>query len=129
MPRFVYLTLSFAAFAFIGCNAKLNEEKPFNLTPSARDKIYLFDAQSAEQTIKVSVTSSEAVDVFVFLKKDAPDPAGLDDAELRKKALASKLGTTSDTITVKVPAKQDYSLVVSLSMKSKKADGKVKLTN
>ena len=129
MPRFVYLLLPFAAFAFIGCNAKLNEEKSFNLTPSARDKIYLFDAQSAEQTIKVNVTSSEAVDVFVFLKKDAPDPAGLDDADLKKKALASKLGAVNDTLIVKVPAKQDYSLVVSLSTKSKKADGKVKLTN
>lgn len=121
--------LSLTAFAIAGCNARLNEEKSFNLTPSDRDKTYQFDAQSAEQTVTMKVTSSEAVDLFVFLKKDVPDASTLDDADRKKKAMSSKLGVTSDTLVVKVPAKQEYSLVVALGIKSKKADGKVKLTN
>ena len=130
MSRFLCLMLSLGALTFVGCGAKkLNEEKSFNLTPGERDKIYLFDAQSSEQTIKVAVTSSEAVDLFVFLKNDVADGAALDDNDRKKKALASKIGVTSDTLTAKVPAKQEYSLLVSLSLKSKKADGKVKITN
>ena len=129
MSRFLSLLLMLGAVALIGCGAKLNEEKAFNLLPTDRDKIYLFDAQSSGQTLKAVVTSSEPVDLFVFLKKDVADPAGIDDAERKKKAITSKLGTTSDTLTVKVPAKQEYSLLVSLSLKSKKADGKVKITN
>ena len=129
MSRFVFLMLSFAVIAIAGCNAKLNEEKSFNLTASDRDKLYQFDAQSSEQSITMKVTSSDAVDLFVYLKKDVPDPVGLDDADRKKKALSSKLGVTSDTLVVKVPPKQEYSLVVALGIKSKKADGKIKLTN
>ena len=129
MLRFCCVLLSLVVFAFIGCNAKLNQEKSFSLTPSEQDKVYIFDAQSSEQTVNIAVTSSEAVDLFVFLKKDVAEPAAVEGHEREKKAFAKKLGAISDTLTVKVPAKQEYSLVVSLSTKSKKADGKVKITN
>ncbi|OWK37743.1 hypothetical protein [Fimbriiglobus ruber] len=124
------LVLVWVAVAGAGCAAKLNDERSFSLPEGSEpDKLLILNAQPSDQTIKVAVTASEPVDVYVFLTKDVAEPRDVAAGDRAKKALASKTGVTQDTLTAAVPAKQEYKVLIGLSEKSKKAEGKVKITN
>jgi galactose mutarotase-like enzyme len=116
-----------------GCGpARLKEDRSFTLPDAGtgdRDKVFQLKAQKSEQMIKVEVTATEPVDVYVILTKDAENPADLSEADREKKATASRKGVTGETVTAKVPANQASQVLIALGGKSKKADVTVKMTN
>src|ERR671911_1351513 len=94
------------AFLVAGCADKLRTESAFTLPDGGNTtKVFDLPAQSAEQTIKVEVTSDKPVDVFVMPAKDAPGLDGLPTKEWQTKAPTFKEGVTKQTLTAKVPAK------------------------
>jgi hypothetical protein len=118
------------AFLVAGCADKLRTESAFTLPDGGNTtKVFDLPAQSAEQTLKVEVTSDRPVDVFVMPAKDAPDLDGLPTKEWQAKSVTFKEGVTNETLTAKVPAKQATKVVVTPSAKSQKAQVKVKLSN
>ncbi|HET6574955.1 MAG TPA: hypothetical protein VFG68_15220 [Fimbriiglobus sp.] len=113
-----------------GCANKLDTTSSFTLPEGGNaTKIFDLPAQSAEETIKVQVTSDKPVDVFVMLAQDAPNLDGLPSKEWQTKSVTFKEGVTSDTLTAKVPAKQATKVVVTPSAKTQKANIKVRLSN
>ena len=117
-------------FLVVGCADKLRTESAFTLPDGGNTtKVFDLPAQSAEQTLKVEVTSDQPVDVFVMPAKDAPDLDGLPTKEWQTKSQTFKEGVTNETLTAKVPAKQATKVVVTPSAKTQKAQVAVKLTN
>ena len=113
----------------VGCGPnKLNVVKSFDLSTERPAVAFDSPAQSATQTVKVEVTSDNAVDVYVLLNAPA-DAADLDEKDLRAKAAASKTGTKGETLSVQVPAGQAVTVWVGRSGTTQKATGTVKLTN
>ena len=124
------LALFVLAFLVAGCADKLRTESTFTLPDGGNTtKVFDLPAQSAEQTLKVEVTSDKPVDVFVMPAKDAPGLDGLPTKEWQTKSVTFKEGVTNETLTAKVPAKQATKVVVTPSAKSQKAQVKVKLSN
>ncbi len=125
------LTLPFALgiIALVGCRAdKLNETRDFTLSQEGLDRLIEMPAQKYEQTLSVTVSATEPVDVYIFLKS-AGDLRDATAADRAKKALASKTGTQSDTLTAKIPANDAPNVLVLLGEKSKKSSVSVKLAN
>ena len=117
-------------FLVAGCADKLNTTSSFTLPDGGNTtKVFDLPAQSAEQTIRVEVTSDKPVDVFVMSAADAPNLDGLPSKEWQAKSVTFKEGVTSDTLTAKVPAKQATKVVVTPSAKTQKANVTVKLSN
>lgn len=118
------------SFLAAGCANRLRTESAFTLPDGGNTtKVFDLPAQSAEQTIKVEVTSDKPVDVFVMPAQGAPNLDGLPSKEWQAKSTAFKEGVTSDTLTAKVPAKQATKVVVTPSAKTQKATVTVKLSN
>lgn len=118
------------ALLVAGCADKLRTESAFTLPDGGNTtKVFDLPAQSAEQTLKVEVTSDRPVDVFVMPAKDAPDLDGLPTKEWQTKSVTFKEGVTNETLTAKVPAKQATKVVVTPSAKTQKAQVTVKLSN
>jgi uncharacterized lipoprotein YmbA len=117
-------------FLVAGCADKLRTESTFTLPDGGNTtKVFDLPAQSAEQTLKVEVTSDKPVDVFVMSAKDAPNLDGLPTKEWQTKSQTFKEGVTNETLTAKVAAKQATKVVVTPSAKTQKAQVTVKLTN
>lgn len=117
--------------ALSGCTDKLKYDQKFSLAQigGEPEKVLSPPKQSSAQTVKIQVTASEPVDVFVFLTKDVPQPLDLKDAERPTKATGSKTGVTSETLSVSIPANTDYAVMIALPKKTKKADVTVTMTN
>lgn len=130
------LVKRFVPFLFVlavglsGCADKLKYDQSFSLVQSGEsEKLLSPPMQSSAQTIKVQVTANEPVDVYIFLNKDVAQPLDLKAADRAAKATSSKVGVTTDTLSVSIPAKTEYSVLIALSSKTKKAEVTVKLTN
>lgn len=119
------------ALVSAGCAAKLNTEKAFTLPAAGGDRGVVFNlpTQSSEQTVTAVITSDVAVDVYVYAAKDVPEPRDLTPEERGKKALLAKTGVTQETLAIKVPAKEEYRVLVGLPRNTMQASGKVKFTN
>ncbi len=113
-----------------GCADKLSTSSSFTL-PDGGNITRVFDlpAQSVEQAVKVEVSSDKPVDVFVMPAKDAPNLDGMPNKDWQTKSSAFKEGVTNETLTVKVPAKQETKVIVTPSAKTQKANVTVKLSN
>jgi hypothetical protein len=114
----------------VGCADRLNTTSSFTLPDGGNTtKVFDLPAQSAEQTVKVEVTSDKPVDVFVMPAQGAPNLDGLPSKEWQAKSTAFKEAVMSDALTAKVPAKQATKVVVTPSAKTQKATVTVKLSN
>jgi hypothetical protein len=119
-----------ALLVLTGCSAKLNIEKTFSLPEGTDpDKLLLFDPQSREQSITVTVDASDSVNVGVFLKSVTADLRELSEPEREKKAAIFKKGIKQETLTVKIPANAEYTVLVSLAPKVAKSSGKITVKN
>jgi hypothetical protein len=116
--------------AAVGCGPnKLNEVKQFDLGTEKAAQAFESPAQGAAQTVKVEVTSDNAVDVYVLLGVSSQAAIDMQEKDLKAKAAASKAGTKSETLTVQVPAGQAVAVWVGRSGVTQKASGTVKMTN
>jgi hypothetical protein len=131
MTRYWWAFAAVATLVAAGCGSKLNTEKTFALPAEGGDRSALFNLpkHSSEQTVTAAVTSDAAVDVYVFAAKDVSEPRDLTPEERGKKAVLTKTGVTQETIAIKVPAKEEYLVLVALPRNAMKASGKVKFTN
>ena len=126
----VLMAAALGCLTLAGCANKLDSKHAFTLPQGGDpDKALVMEAQTSAQTVKVDVTATEPVDVYVIPSKAATDPRDLSAADREAKALGSKKGVTKDLLTVKVPAKEAYQVLVSLADKAKKSDVTVRLTN
>jgi len=131
MMRFGWVAFAVAIVVSAGCTGKLNTEKSFTLPAERGERGVVFHLPTiaSEQTVTVAITSDVAVDMFIYAGKDVPEPRDLSPEERGKKALQSKTGITQESLAVKVPAKEEYSVFVVLPHNTMKATGKVKFTN
>ena len=131
MKRNVIAVMIVTCLMPMGCASKLNTEKAFTLPAEGGDRGVVFNlpTQSSEQTVKAEITSDVAVDVYVYAAKDVAEPRDLMPDERGAKAILSKIGVTQETLTIKVPAKEEYRLLVGMPRNTMKASGKVKFTN
>lgn len=115
--------------AAVGCGPnKLNEVKTFDLGTEKAAQAFDTPAQGAAQTVKVEVSSNNKVDVYVLLNAPA-NAIDLEEKDLKAKATSLKIGTTSETFSVQVPAGQTMTVWVGRSGVTQKASGTVKLSN
>lgn len=131
MMRSGFMTVAVAVIVTAGCTSKLNTEKAFTLPAEGGDRSVVFNLpkQSSEQTVTAVITSDVAVDVYVYSAKDVTEPRDLSPEERGAKALLSKTGVTQETLSINVPASEDYRVLVGLPRNTMKATGKVKFTN
>jgi hypothetical protein len=117
--------------AAVGCGpARLNVEKKFSVGLDVKPaEGWALPAQSVEQTLKVEVSSSAPVDVFVLTGVNSDDAVVMFADELKKKAVTSKEDVKQDTITAKIPANQPATVVVRFNSKKENASGTIKMTN
>ncbi len=128
MVRFACLIFLIAA---AGCSPKLATEKSFTLPAEGGDRGVLFNlpTHSGDQTVKAEVTSDAPVDVYVYAAKVVAEPRDLSPEDRAVKAILSKTGVTGETISVTVPGKEEYRVLVTLPRNAMRASGKVKFTN
>lgn len=116
--------------AAAGCGpAKFDATRSFSLSGEQPAQANEVPPQSAAQTVKVEVTSDNAVDVYVLVGTTAADAVNLEEKDVKAKAAASKTNTKGDTLTVQVPAGQGVTVWVGRSGTVQKASGTVKMTN
>lgn len=129
MNRVLILTVC-GALALAGCASRLDSRHTFHLPDAGdTDKLIQPPTQKSAQSVKIEVTASEPVDVYVIPTKAADDPRDLSAADRAAKSLGSKQGVTKDTLTAQVPANEAYQVLVALGKNSKKADVTLRLTN
>jgi len=104
----------------VGCGAKLNFQNVCTLTIQSTENLNHFAEQSGEQTLTVKIASTEPVDLGFYLKSATDEPRDLSAKDRVSKALLHKKGVTSETFTVKIPAKAAYSLMLYLPADGKK---------
>jgi hypothetical protein len=123
------LCLVALAFVSAGCyRTVLNKESTFEVTPGVSREMTIEPAR-AEQKIKVDVSASAPVSVFVFLAKDQDTVKR--DIENRKQPLANVLAredkVSNKTLEATIPA--DSEAVVFITYATKATKVTVKLTN
>jgi hypothetical protein len=123
--------LAAGALALAGCAGKLDETKTATLDPADVNLVsYELKGQSAEQNLSVEVNSTDAtVDVYVVKVSDTANFEGLLAKQKVTKAIASKQGVKSDTLTATIPPKTDVKVFVELSENQKKTNLTVKMRN
>jgi hypothetical protein len=118
--------LVFLALTVAGCRS-LKDETDFEIT-LAKEHSREIDPIKKEQKIKVEVTSSAPVSVYIYLK---PDQDAVNKDVLAKrpvaKALASKEKVETASLEATIPA--DATAVVTVYSLGKAAKGKLKITN
>jgi len=131
MRASLVLSVSVVAFLLGGCGpAKLNVTKSFNVPDGDKlADIYILPAVKAEQNVSVNVTADKPVDVYVLLSKDLPDAENKLPQDWIKVAIASKKDATSETLSCKIPANQEWKVFVTAGQKTAKANGKVVIKN
>ena len=100
-----------AVIAVAGCS-KLNEQRSFEIEPGGSHSLQI-SAPLSEQTIKVAVTSDQAVNVWVLLDKNMPE--GKDDFDpetMKEGVIAKEKNTKQATLTATIPAKEKYRVYV-----------------
>jgi hypothetical protein len=118
--------LVFLALTVAGCKS-LRDESDFDITP-AQEYSREIDPIKKAQKIKVDVTSTGSVSVYVYLK---PDQHAVHKDVLAKrpaaKALASKENVETASLEATIPA--DSTAMVTVYALGKTAKGKLKITN
>lgn len=116
--------------AAAGCGPnKLNVTKSFNLLTERPVQAFEAPSQVAAQTVKVEVSSDSKVDVYVLVGVSAQAATDMAEKDLMAKATAIKIGTTSETFSVQVPAGQPVAVWVGRNGTVQRAAGTVKMTN
>jgi hypothetical protein len=110
-----------------GCAGKLDVERTYDQSGLDRNSINL-PAQPRAQTLTVTVTTDNPVDVFV-LPAAAGDPTTIEAAALPKKATAHKAKMSTGSFTADIPAGQETNVLVTPAAGSPKAKVTIKLTN
>ena len=94
-----------------GCS-KIHEQRSYSIEPGVTQHLKV-TAPLSETTYKVAVTSDQPVSVWVVLEKAVP--GGKDDVEpeaLKEGVLAKELNTKEVTLTVTVPGKEAFRVVL-----------------
>jgi hypothetical protein len=121
LGRAVILLLAFAA---VGCQSRLNDQRTLKLD-SGLDSIITLDAPRYDQTVAVTVSADVAVDVYVFLEADREEAERqVAFGKKSPKFLADREKMQEGTLEAKVPAKQK-ALVLVRSTKSGTATVKI----
>lgn len=116
-----------------GCGPdRLNESKTLNLNGENSVMSFPLTKQTAAQTLKLDISVDNAVNVYVLLKKDAPNLQA-DNFDLggdwTKKGLVAEKDVTKKTLTAAIPANEAATVILTLGSKSTKSAGTLKLTN
>ena len=124
MPRFnVWIWLIGFACIGLGCNAKLKDERTFELAKDETNLI-IVDSAKFKQKIKVAVSSSGApVKAIIYLEKDEGKNLKSDEFILAKQEKSEEFALEAD-----IPAKEAAVIAIS-NAGNEKAAVKVKITN
>ena len=112
-----------------GCTSRVDFAKTVSLE-GGDIKSYTIDAPRGEQKVRVSIDSSEPIDVDVALASNAADVQKALDLTKRPDAarlLASKQGVKTDTVEATVPAGKEFTIL--LSGARKKTEVKLKVNS
>jgi len=124
----VFGLLALSLLVAVGCQ-RLNVEKDIHVSPGEVQDV-IIDAPRSEQKIKVDVTSTAPIDVYVILSSDqqvvkdkllgnrSPDPS---------KLLANQQKAENASLDATIPAKNEFRIL--LAGAKKPADVKVKVTS
>lgn len=121
------IAMGILSLVLAGCS-KLDHESNFELESLASRSIHI-SAPTYEQKIKLTYSSSEVpVGVWIILDKDIPgDKEEFDPETLKSGVIAKEKDKKEGVITATIPAKENYTIVVSRA--TKKTQVKIKLTN
>jgi hypothetical protein len=96
-----------------GCQSKLKFEKTVQVD-SGQQRSFPIDAPRYDQTVVVTLTADVPIDVYVYLEKnEAAAEKSMTFGKPSDVFLASKTNTKSETIDVKVPAKERAVITIS----------------
>jgi len=112
-----------AVLAVAGCS-KIHEERSFTVEAGNSHSLDI-SAPVSQQTVTVTLTSDEPVNVYVLLVKSVEGKTDYDPETLKEGVLGKEKSTKSATLTVTVPAKEKYRIYVDGA--SKKANVSVKV--
>ena len=109
---------------FVGCS-KIHEERSFTVEAGGSHSLQI-TAPLSEQKVKVVMTSTEPVNVYVLLDKHVPEGKDDFDADaLKEGVLAKEKAKKEATLTATIPAKEKYRVYVNGAAKSANVTVKV----
>lgn len=106
-----------AVIALVGCS-KIHEKREFNVDSGAFHSLSI-TAPLSEQKVKVTMTSDQAVSVYVILEKETGGKDEIDPEKMKAGVLASQKNVKEATLDATIPAKEAYRVyVINASTKS-----------
>lgn len=130
MRLLLSLAVALSGCLVLGCGAKkLNYSKSFTIGGDKIADISIMNPEKTEQNVSISITSTDAVDVYVLLSKDLPGAEDKSWGDWEKAAVAKQKGVKGDALRAKIPAGQEWKVILTTGMKMGKASGTLKITN